>query len=219
MSLPTRNNPYSFGEFLEWRNNVDYYADDPFIQKVVKTYCGDEWPKVDEAARELSPRVSYRWKKFAEAAARPEERPYLITHDGHNNRIDRIVRPGEVLTMEKEIFSEAIFSERTSPWVKLVKMYLIYQNGETCIACPMTCTEGAIAIMEQYADAPEVKRIYSTLRRALTVILPSEPSIYRRFRGALMFRPMCSKQLMRTAPGGCMEQNSSAPRPMPIMLW
>ncbi len=167
MSLPTRNNPYNFGEFLEWRNNVDYYADDPFIQKVVKTYCGDEWPKVDEAARELSPRVSYRWKKFAEAAARPEERPYLITHDGHNNRIDRIVRPGEVLTMEKEIFSEAIFSERTSPWVKLVKMYLIYQNGETCVACPMTCTEGAIAIMEQYADVPEVNRILQHLKEGI----------------------------------------------------
>lgn len=36
MSYPTRNNPYTFNDFLEWRDHVDYYADDPFIQKVVK---------------------------------------------------------------------------------------------------------------------------------------------------------------------------------------
>ena len=26
-----RVNPYSFDEYLEWRNGVDYYADDPFL--------------------------------------------------------------------------------------------------------------------------------------------------------------------------------------------
>jgi alkylation response protein AidB-like acyl-CoA dehydrogenase len=61
--------------------------------------------------------------------------------------------------MEKEIFSEAFFSERTSPWLRLAKMYLIYQNGESCIACPITCTEGLVALLEKYADTPETKRI------------------------------------------------------------
>ena len=36
MSLPDRNNPYNFDEFLAWRQAVDYYADDPFIQKVIR---------------------------------------------------------------------------------------------------------------------------------------------------------------------------------------
>ncbi|MEA1960815.1 MAG: hypothetical protein U9N81_05970 [Bacillota bacterium] len=66
MSLPTRNNPYSFNEFLEWRENVDYYADDLFIQKVVKHFTGDEWELVDKAAREISPKVSFRWRKMAQ---------------------------------------------------------------------------------------------------------------------------------------------------------
>ncbi len=169
MSLPTRNNPYSFKEFLDWRNNVDFYGDDPFIQKVVKTYCGDESEKVDKVARAISPKVSYRWKKMAETAARPEERPYLLTHDGNNNRIDRIVRPHEILTMEKEIYGEGVFSKDTTPWEKLIKMYLIYQNGETSIACPMTCTEGAVAIIEQYADAdtPELQHILQHLKEGI----------------------------------------------------
>lgn len=167
MSLPTRDNPYSFNEFLDWRNSFDFYADDPFSQKAVKCYTGDQWEKIDKAAREISPRVSFRWRKMAESSARPEERPYVIHYDGHKNRIDRIVRPHELLTMEKEIFAEGCFSSRISPWEKLIKMYLIYQNGESCIGCPMTCTEGAVAILDKYADTPELKNILQHLREGI----------------------------------------------------
>jgi hypothetical protein len=84
MSYPERNNPYSFDAFLEWRNQVDYYADDPFIQAVVKTYTGEEWRRLDEAAREISPKISFRWRDMADAVSRPEKRPYVTHFDGHN---------------------------------------------------------------------------------------------------------------------------------------
>lgn len=164
MTYPTRNNDYKFDPFLEWRNQVDFYADDPFIQKVVKCYAGEEWETVDRAARDISSRVSQRWSRMAESAARPEERPYVLHYDGHNRRIDRIVRPHEILTMEKEIFGEGLFSKDTSPWIKLIKMYLIYQNGEASVACPLTCTEGAVAIMERFTDTPEVQNILAHLK-------------------------------------------------------
>jgi len=159
MSFPERSNPYNFDEFLEWRKNVDFYRDDPFLQKVVKYFTGDEWEEVDGEARKMSPKASFRWRDMAESIACPEKRPYIMHYDGHNHRIDRIVRPAETEIMEKEVFSEALFSSNTPPWVKLVKMYLIYQNGEACIACPVTCTEGLVAILERYADTPELKHI------------------------------------------------------------
>jgi alkylation response protein AidB-like acyl-CoA dehydrogenase len=159
MSLPDRNNPYNFDDFLQWRQGFDYYRDDPFIQKVVKHFTGNEWKAVDEAARSISPKVSFRWRDMAEAVSWPEKRPYMMHYDGHNHRIDRIVRPAETELMEREVFSEALFSDTTTPWVKLIKMYLIYQNGEACIACPVTCTEGLVAILERYADTPETRSI------------------------------------------------------------
>jgi alkylation response protein AidB-like acyl-CoA dehydrogenase len=159
MSLPDRNNPYSFNQFLDWRKNVDYYADDPFIQKVVRHYTGKEWGKIDREARAISRKASFRWKDMAEAIACPEKRPYMMHYDGHNNRIDRIVRPKETEIMEKEIFSEGLFSDKTSYWEKLVKMYIIYQNGEACIACPLTCTEGLVELLKKYADSSELKAI------------------------------------------------------------
>ena len=152
MSFPNRDNPYNFDAFIDWRNNVDYYADDPFLQKLVRHFAGDDWPNVDTAARKLSRQASFRWRDLADRAARPENSPYLLQYDGHNHRIDRIVRPLETVLMEEEVFAEALFSRKTSPWERLVKMFLIYQNGEACIACPLTCTEGLVAILEAFVE-------------------------------------------------------------------
>ena len=159
MSFPDRNNLYNFDEFLNWRKHVDYYADDLFIQSVVKHFTGDSWRQVDKAAREISLKASFRWRDLAESIAWPEKRPYLVHYDGHHHRIDRIIRPAETEIMEKEVFSEGLFSEKTPPWIRLIKMFLIYQNGEACIACPVTCTEGLVAILDKYADNPETKHI------------------------------------------------------------
>jgi len=159
MSLPDRNNPYAFDEFLAWRKGFNYYLDDDFLQRVLKHFTGPGWPAVHDELARFSGKVSYRWRDLADAAAVPEKRPYLMHYDGHNHRIDRIVRPREVEIMEKEVFAEALFSDRTDPWVKLAKMYLIYQNGEACISCPLVCTEGLVALLDRFADTPETRRI------------------------------------------------------------
>ncbi len=167
MSIPARDHTYSFDEFLNWRKNVDYYRDDPFIQKVLKYCTGSEWESIDRQAREISPKVSFRWRDFAESIAAPEKRPFMKHYDGHHNRIDRIVRPLETELMEQEVFSEGLFSTRTTPWTKLMKMYLIYQNGEACIACPVTCTEGLVAILDKFSDTPETKEILAHCKEGI----------------------------------------------------
>lgn len=159
MTFPDRNNPYSFNDFLAWRKNVDYYRDDPFFQSVLQHAAGAEWESLNREAQALSAKASYRWRDMADAIAVPEKRPFMTHYDGHHNRIDRIVRPAETELMEREIFSEGLFSGSTTPLTKLMKMFLIYQNGEACIACPLTCTEGLVAILDAFANTPETKRI------------------------------------------------------------
>jgi alkylation response protein AidB-like acyl-CoA dehydrogenase len=161
MSLPDRQNPYSFDDFLSWRKSFDYYRNDEFLQKVVKHFSAPDWDIVDHELKKMSPKASFEWRDLSDAIAVPEKRPYLMNYDGHNHRIDRIVRPAETLKLERDIFSQAIFSEKTNPWERLAKMFLIYQNGEACIACPIVCTEGLIALLERYADTPELKNILS----------------------------------------------------------
>ena len=159
MTIPDRNNPYSFNEYLEWRSKVDYYADDPFLQKMVREFAGPEAEEVDREAREFSKRVSFRWRDFAERIATPENRPYMMHYDGHKNRIDRIVRPYEVEVMEREVFGEGLFSDRTSPWTRFVKIALLSQNSEAGVVCPVACTWGLVALLEEFADTPETRRV------------------------------------------------------------
>jgi len=159
MSLPTQANPYNFDDFLAWRKSVNYYEDDVFVQKVLQHYCGEAWGEVDREAKEVSTKASYRWRDISDQIATPENRPYMVHFDGHLHRIDRIVRPTMTEVLEREVFGERLFDDAKSPWVKLIKMFLIYQNGEACVACPMTCTEGLVKLLERYADSPETQHI------------------------------------------------------------
>ncbi len=151
MSLPDRDNPYSFHDYLEWRKSVDYYADDPFLQKMVRVFTGSEAVTLDRKMREFSKKASFKWRDFSERIALPENRPYMMHYDGHNNRIDRIIRPLETEIMEQEIFSLALFSDETSAWERMLKIYLLSQNSESCIVCPLACTWGLVALLEKHA--------------------------------------------------------------------
>ncbi len=167
MSLPDPNNAYSFDDFLTWRSQADFYDSDPFFQQVIRHYAPDQWEALDLAAKEISAKVSFEWKKWSEEAAVPEKRPYITHYDGHNHRIDRIVRPMETLALEKAVFGEKLFSANTPAFEKLVKLYLIYQLGEACISCPITCTEGMVALLDYYADTDELKAILAHCKEGI----------------------------------------------------
>ncbi|MDQ0189339.1 acyl-CoA dehydrogenase family protein [Alicyclobacillus cycloheptanicus] len=146
------SNPYSFDTFLEQRDGFDYYNDDEFLRDLVAHYAGDEAARIHETASVLSHKVRTRWRALSEQAARPEYHPRLLHYDAYNHRIDRVVRSLETETLEREIFAEALFSNRVTPWEMFVKRFVINQLGEFGVVCPMTCTEGLIGILELLGD-------------------------------------------------------------------
>lgn len=154
-------NSYSFNDFVSKRDNLDWYYNDPFLQKVAKKFTGNEYEKVHGEMSKFSSTVSFRWSKLADRVARPEDRPYLLHFDAFNNRIDRIVRPHELHTLEKEVFGEGLFSSQMTPWESFLKRILIHQIGEAGVACPFTCTYGLIALLEEFPDEryPELAEI------------------------------------------------------------
>ena len=77
MALPDRNNPYSFDEYIAWREQVDFWLDDPFMRKTVKLYAKDTWPIVDAEIRKISDKLSHRWRHLLDIAAKPENAMYL----------------------------------------------------------------------------------------------------------------------------------------------
>ncbi len=161
MSYPNRNNPYSFEPFVEKRDSFDFYADDPFLQKLVRVYSSQLFEEIDGRLREFSKLVSGRWRLLSERGSLPENRPWLMHYDGHNRRIDRIVRPMEIETLEREVYSTGLFSKKVHRWERLTKYLLLQQLGEAGINCSLACTEGLINLIEAYKDTamPEVLKI------------------------------------------------------------
>jgi len=161
MSPQDQRKPYSFEPFLKTIEELDFYGDDPFVQKMAKHYAKDGWPALHEKLLAFSPRVSHRWRDLAAKAARPEFRPFLEPYDAYNNRVDRIVRCGETEILETEIFAERLFSAQMPPWEHFVKRLILQELGEIGVLCPIACTEGLIALMEAFPENrhPEVARI------------------------------------------------------------
>jgi len=169
MTLPDRNNPYSFDPFLEKARSFDFYRDDPFFQRLVKHFTGEQWPELHQRLLAFSSKASTRWRDLADQIARLEVRPLLVQYDGHNHRVDRIVRPMEALELEKEVLQEKLFSAAMPPWENLAKRYLLHQIGEACVGCPLACTEGLIALAEEFVgtNPPEVNRIVEHCKEGL----------------------------------------------------
>lgn len=161
MTLPDRNNPYSFDGFLSILHSFDFYADDPFLRKVLQHFASEPFADLDRKLRQFSPKVSFRWRPLSDTGGVPRKLPYVEHYDAYNRRVDRIVRSAETMQLEKEIFGEGLFSSKVTPWESLAKRYLLHQLGEFGVMCPIACTEGLVALMKAFPEdhTPEVKAI------------------------------------------------------------
>ncbi len=165
-----RNNLYSFDDFLFVRNHFNYYCDDDFFQALVKKFTGDEFEKIDRDLRALSDYVSFRFRDLADKANELENRIKVTKvkhYDAHNHRIDRIERCLETEILEREIFSLGLFDQaRNTPWSRFTKMFLLYQNGEAGVMCPIACTHGMVWLMQKYEKSLdfEAKSILNSVR-------------------------------------------------------
>ncbi len=165
-----RNNPYSFDDYLFVRNQFNYYKDDEFFQALVKKYTGDEFEKINQELLALSDYVSFRFRDLADKSNDLENRIKVtkIKHyDAHNHRIDRIERCAETEILEREIFSLGLFDpNRNSPWSRFAKLFLLSQNSEFGVICPIVCTHGMVWLLQQYEDMldPEALKILEHVR-------------------------------------------------------
>jgi alkylation response protein AidB-like acyl-CoA dehydrogenase len=137
---------------------------------VRKYVPANEFEKIDSELQELSDLVSYRFKDLAKEANRLENRVKctVIQHyDAYNHRIDRIKRCAETEALEREVFDLGLFDpSRNSAWSKFVKMFLLYQNAESGVMCPVACTHGAVELLQKYENElePEAQKVLASIR-------------------------------------------------------
>ncbi|MCQ6493161.1 hypothetical protein, partial [Vibrio parahaemolyticus] len=71
-------------------------------------------------------------------------------------------RPQETHQLEKGIFGEGLFSSKMPPWESFIKRMLIHQLGEAGVNCPLTCTHGLVALLDQFPNE-EYPELYEIL--------------------------------------------------------
>ena len=166
-----RDNPYSFDDYLFVKDNYNYYTDDQFLQNLIKKYVGDEFDTIHKELTALSKYISFRWRELANSSNELENHLKVTKvkhYDAHNHRIDRIERCAETKILENEIFSLGLFDpDRNSPWSRFCIMFLLYQNGEAGVMCPVACTHGLIWLMQKYEEhlSEKVKSILERVRK------------------------------------------------------
>lgn len=143
-------NTYSFEQFLDVRDSYNDFEDNKFLQKVIKHYVKEEWESISNKMKTLSGKTSFHWRHVADEVAKRENHPSIQHFNAYNRRIDEIIRPQQLQDMEKEVFSEKIFSKNTSAWEQMLKRLIFHHNGEAGVMCPVACTDGLVDLLETY---------------------------------------------------------------------
>lgn len=168
MNLLKNKTPYTFEIFLGVRESLND-LDNPFLLEVLSHLSESEWNPLFSKLQPFTEKLSTSWRKTVDEIARPENHPKLRQYDAYNHRIDRIVRPAEAIGLSDEIFSQGLFSDQQLEFEGIVKRYLLHGNGEAGVTCPIACTDGLIALIEEfYEEVPnEVKEIHRHAKEGL----------------------------------------------------
>lgn len=156
-----KDTTYSFMPFIEKRNLLND-LDNPFLNQLFSTVIGESYEAVEKKLKPFVNLASTTWRDMTNEIARPENHPTIRHFNAYNERIDRIIRPQESHDLTAAIFNHGLFSTNQLPYEGILKRFFLLGNGEAGITCPLACTDGLIALIENFLDEVpnEVKKIY-----------------------------------------------------------
>lgn len=139
----------------------DDYDDNLFLKKLFQHYLNQEITSFKTEMKALSKRSSSDYRDIVNEMAKRENQPKIEHYDAYNNRMDKIIRPKELVEVEESVFGEKLFGKETKPWEQMIKRYLLHHNGEAGVMCPIACTDGLVDLLKAHEPdlRPELKEI------------------------------------------------------------
>jgi putative acyl-CoA dehydrogenase len=98
-----------------------------------------------------------RLNDLISTAQRDENLPRLETYDRWGKRVEFIRYCPEQLEARRLVLESAVLPP-TSLWERLIKAYLVNQNGEGGVTCPLAMTDGLAQLIEAYGTPDQKKR-------------------------------------------------------------
>lgn len=155
------SNDYTFKEFIDTRDALSDW-DNPFLLELFKEYLKENYEPAIKKIQPFVNEVSSNFRFTAREISRPENTPTLRHYNAYNERIDLIIRPRLGEEMTEWVFNKGLFSVENYNYEGIIKRFLLHSNGELGVTCPVACTDGLIAVIEEYKDDvhPEALKIY-----------------------------------------------------------
>lgn len=132
----------------------NYYETDGLLKELVST-------RLDGAARERLSRLGElcagRLSELVEAAQKDHNLPKLEKYDRWGERVDRVVYCPEQLEARRLAMEQGLLPP-TPLTERMVKGYLLNQNGEGGVTCPLAMTDGLVQLLEQSGTEDQRRR-------------------------------------------------------------
>lgn len=140
-----------------------------------------------------------RLDPLIEAAHADDRLPTLVRFDRWGERIDEIRYCAEQLEARRLVLSAGVLHP-TPRWERLVYAYLLNQNGEGGVACPLAMTDGLALLLEESATEQQRARYAPLLRdRASATALTAGQFVTERQGGSSVSE---NQTTARQAPDG-----------------
>jgi alkylation response protein AidB-like acyl-CoA dehydrogenase len=127
---------------------TDYFEQDRGLQAIL----GDLLPEgerqtVFSSLHECARRVSGEWDQLAREGSKNENLPRIVKHDRVANPVERIDFGPQTRQLRREVAECGILTTR-SELHKFALIYYLGHLGEASVTCGMSCTDGAVRVIE-----------------------------------------------------------------------
>ena len=143
---------------------LNYFDGDSLLQRVLarRLPAGRRKPAAAELSR-LGALCGGRLSELIEASQREDRWPKLERYDRWGERVDRLVYCAEQLELRRLSF-EADCLPPAPLLERMAKAYLLNQNGESGVTCPLAMTDGLIQLLEDEGSTEQKSRWLPLLR-------------------------------------------------------
>ena len=151
-----------------WRTEAaaNNYGGDTFVRRLIHRHVGSRWAEVDTLMRAVSELAGPALDSNVRLAARDENLPYLRAYDEFGRHTEEIVFHPAHHEAGRSFWGSGVLSALAVPGNEVAAggvAYLLDQHGEAGHACPVSCTAGAIKLLQQVGTDDQKDRYLAGL--------------------------------------------------------
>ncbi len=154
--------------FDRWRStaSVNAFDSDPFFRRLLNRHLGPRGSELEGHLRQVAEAAGPELDALVAESGRDENLPRLRRHDPDGRAVEEVVFHPSYHVVGQVFWSSGVLSMLADPGNAVATgglSYLLDQHGEAGHACPVSCTAGAIRLLQSVGTAAQRERYLPAL--------------------------------------------------------